>query len=49
VFNEVRSRHGVLYGSRRDIYRVIFDIDDPRKRVRVLTIRHGAMERFSRT
>src|SRR5438552_18159947 len=35
-------RH-LLYGSRRDVYRVIFEIDDRRKRVRVLTIRHGAM------
>jgi plasmid stabilization system protein ParE len=41
-------RH-LLYGSRRDVDRVIFEIDERRKRVRVLTIRHGAMERFSRT
>jgi toxin ParE1/3/4 len=41
-------RH-LLYGSRRDAYRVIFEIDERRKRVRVLTIRHPAIERFSRT
>jgi hypothetical protein len=35
------------YGSRRDVYRVILEIDDRRKRVRVLTIRHGAMESLS--
>jgi mRNA-degrading endonuclease RelE of RelBE toxin-antitoxin system len=39
-------RH-LLYGSRRDVYRVIFEIDERRKRVLVLTIRHGGMERFS--
>jgi toxin ParE1/3/4 len=43
-----RLRH-LLYGSRRDVYRVIFEIEERRKRVRVLTIRHGVMERFSRT
>jgi hypothetical protein len=41
-------RH-LLYGSRRDVYCIIFEIDGWRMRVRVLTVRHGAMERFSRT
>ncbi len=41
-------RH-LLYGSKRDVYRVIFEIDDRRKRVRVLTVIHGAMDRFSRS
>jgi plasmid stabilization system protein ParE len=40
-----RLRH-LLYGTRRDAYRVIYEIDEPRKVVRVLTIRHGAMDRF---
>jgi toxin ParE1/3/4 len=39
-------RH-LLYGSKRNVYRVIFEIDDPRKIVRVITIRHGAMGRLS--
>lgn len=36
-----------LYGSRRDVYRVIYDIDESRKTVRVRAIRHGAMDGFS--
>jgi toxin ParE1/3/4 len=40
-----RLRH-LLYGSKRDVYRVIFDIDEPRKLIRVLTIRHAAMDEF---
>ncbi len=40
-----RLRH-LLYGARRDVYRVIFEIDESRKAVRVLTIRHAAMDQF---
>jgi len=40
-----RLRH-LLYGARRDVYRVIFEIDESRKAVRVLTIRHAAMDDF---
>jgi toxin ParE1/3/4 len=40
-------RH-LLYGSKPDVYRVIFEIDERRKRVQVLTVIHGAMARFSR-
>ncbi len=36
----------MLYGSKRDVYRVIYDIDEPRKLVRVVTIRHAAMDEF---
>ena len=36
-------RH-LLYGKRPHVYRVIFEIDEPRKVVNVLTIRHGAMK-----
>ncbi|MDQ2946634.1 MAG: type II toxin-antitoxin system RelE/ParE family toxin [Acidobacteriota bacterium] len=36
-------RH-LLYGKKPHIYRVIFEIDEARKMVRLLTIRHGAME-----
>jgi plasmid stabilization system protein ParE len=44
-----RPLQHLLYGSRRDVDRVILKIDDRGKRVRVLSIRHGAMERFFRT
>jgi len=40
-----RLRH-LLYGAKRDVYRVIFEIDESRKMVRVLTIRHAAMDEF---
>ncbi|MGO9607761.1 MAG: type II toxin-antitoxin system RelE/ParE family toxin [Candidatus Binataceae bacterium] len=40
-----RLRH-LLYGAKRDVYRVIFEVDESRKRVRVLTIRHAAMDEF---
>jgi toxin ParE1/3/4 len=36
-------RH-LLYGSKPNIYRVVFEIDEPNKIVHVLTIRHGAMD-----
>jgi len=35
-------RH-LLY-EKPHVYRVLFEIDEPRKMVRVFTIRHGAME-----
>ena len=34
-------RH-LLYGSKRDVYRVIYDIDERRNLVRVRAIRHSA-------
>ena len=40
-----RLRH-LLYGAKRDVYRVIYEIDESRKIVRVLTIRHTAMDEF---
>jgi toxin ParE1/3/4 len=40
-----RLRH-LLYGAKRDVYRVIYQIDESRKVVRVLTIRHSAMDEF---
>jgi mRNA-degrading endonuclease RelE of RelBE toxin-antitoxin system len=40
-----RLRH-LLYGAKRDAYRVIYEIDESRKVVRVLTIRHSAMDEF---
>ena len=39
---ERKSLHHVLYGKKPHVYRVIFEIHEQRKLVRVLTIRHGA-------
>lgn len=36
-------RH-LLYGRKPHVYRVIYEIDERKKLVQVLTIRHGAME-----
>lgn len=38
-------RH-LLYGSKRDVYRVIYDIDEPRKLIRIRAVRHTAMDEF---
>lgn len=35
-------RH-LLYGRKPHLYRIIYEIDEQQKLVRVLTIRHGAM------
>jgi toxin ParE1/3/4 len=44
-----RQLRHLLYGSKPDVCRVIFEIDERCGKVRVLTIIHGAMERSSRT
>jgi toxin ParE1/3/4 len=44
---KLRLRH-LLYGTKRDLYRVIYEIDKPRKVVRILTVRYGAMDEFIR-
>jgi toxin ParE1/3/4 len=38
-------RH-LLYGSKRGVYRVIYEINESDKLVSVITIRHSAMDRF---
>jgi toxin ParE1/3/4 len=38
-------RH-LLYGTKPHVYRVLYEIDERHKEVRVLTIRHGAMDEF---
>jgi len=43
--SEPELRH-LLYGAKRNVYRVLFDIDESRKIVRIVTIRHGAMDEF---
>jgi toxin ParE1/3/4 len=42
-----RPLRNLLYGRKRHVYRVIYEIDDTGKTVRVLTIRHGAREILS--
>jgi toxin ParE1/3/4 len=41
-----RELRHLLYGSKRDVYRVIYDIDEPQKLVRVRAVRHSAMDEF---
>jgi plasmid stabilization system protein ParE len=36
-------RH-LLFGNKPHVYRVIYEVDESRKTVNVLTIRHGAMD-----
>lgn len=36
-------RH-LLYGTKPDVYRILYDIDEIHKVVRVVTIRHGARD-----
>jgi toxin ParE1/3/4 len=38
-------RH-LLYSAKRDAYRLIYQINESRKLVRVITIRHSAMDEF---
>ena len=39
-----RALRHLLYGRRPHVYRVIYEIDEPKRLVQVLSIRHGAME-----
>jgi plasmid stabilization system protein ParE len=36
-----------LYGSKPNVYRVLYEVDESRELVRVLTIRHGARDAFT--
>jgi mRNA-degrading endonuclease RelE of RelBE toxin-antitoxin system len=36
----------MLYGKKPHLYRVIFEVDEPRRAVWVLTIRHGARRKL---
>jgi toxin ParE1/3/4 len=38
----------LLYGKKPHVYRVIFEIDERQRTVRVLTIRHGARRKLKR-
>lgn len=41
-----RQLRNLLYGAKPDVYRVVYEVDAARKLVRVLTIRHCAMDEF---
>jgi plasmid stabilization system protein ParE len=41
-----RQLRQLLYGVKRDVYRVIYEIDESLRVVRILTIRHAAMDKF---
>lgn len=41
-----RPLHHLLYGKKPHVYRVIYEVDEAHQLVRVLTIRHGAMEEW---
>jgi len=43
---ESGSLHQLLYGRRRNLYRIIYAIDDANRIVSVLHIRHGARDVF---
>ncbi len=43
-----KLRH-LLFGKKPHVYRVVFDVDDKQQRVWVLTIRHGARQRFNKS
>jgi len=40
-----RKLRQLLYGSKPQVYRVVYEVDERRQEVRVLTIRHGARKR----
>ena len=42
---ESRKARCLLFGGRRDIYRILYEIDERNRRVIVLPIRHGATQR----
>lgn len=39
-----RALRHLLYGRKPHVYRVVYEIDDADKAVRILTIRHGARD-----
>lgn len=43
-----RQLRHLLYAAKPDVYRVIYQIDERRKAVSILTVRHAAMDEFIR-
>jgi toxin ParE1/3/4 len=48
AIRENPSQHHLLYGTRPHIYRIIYVIDDTRRQVTILTIRHRARNSFGK-
>jgi toxin ParE1/3/4 len=42
-----RQLRHLLYGRKPHVYRVLYEIDEPHRVVHVLTIRHGARDKFT--
>ena len=42
--SESRKVRCLLFGKHRDVYRILYEIDERNRRVIVLHIRHGAMQ-----
>ena len=47
VIPEGNSLRHLLYGRRRNVYRIIYAIDEPNQIVTALHIRHGARDAFA--
>ena len=47
LIKEASPLRHLLYGNKPHIYRIIYSVDDNRKIVTILTIRHGARKAFS--
>jgi toxin ParE1/3/4 len=45
---ESRQFRHLLYGNKPHVYRIIYRVDERRKTVKVLHIRHGARDAFTR-
>jgi toxin ParE1/3/4 len=41
-----RGMRHLLFGGKRDVYRILYDIDEVRRIVRIRTVRHGSMDEF---
>jgi plasmid stabilization system protein ParE len=44
-----RDLRHLLYGNKPHVYRVIYEIDERRQTIWILTIRHGARRNFRKT
>ncbi len=42
-----RTLRHLIFGAKRNVYRVIYEIDEAHKLVWIRTVRHGAMDQFS--
>jgi plasmid stabilization system protein ParE len=47
VTPEDNTLRQLLFGKKRNVYRIIYELDEPRKIVMVQHIRHGAQDAFT--